>query len=702
MPSLMTMTRKYFDLHSLHTQMILSFTLLAILSATAAGLPAVWLNHEQLNNRAWVQINQGIRAARAIYSAKQKEVISLATLTAQRPTLQRLLVDNDQDALTPYLLDLMRGAGFDLVIICDLDDLIVASSDQTSLVEVCQMKEDVNYLEATEGGETEVWLLASNLISGEKGNFGKVIIGIILDDDFVLEMHDQTGLEHSVYLDDQLIATSLDIDLEKLSGISHKLMGYVTFDSSIRTSFIVKRNSYYATRIRLSEPGLEAEVALNIVDIIATQRRLAIILIGSIIAASALASILGALLARRISYPLVQLADSATMLSKDNLDISVAVASQVREVTSVAQALESARIDLKSTLTSLQKERDWGDHLLESIVEGIVTLDEHHRILYFSSGAEQITGWSRDQVIQRSIDDVFKLVDSDNVFSSQIPLPGEKHKITARLKNRRYATLAVTGAKFIPSEAGESQVALVFRDVSEEDAINRLLGRFISNVAHEFRTPLSALAASIELLMDQLPDLNSAEVQELLENLHLGILGLETLIDNLLESANIEAKRLRVSPRPSDLGDIIAETIQTMDPLLKKYGQRLALDLPTKIPLVQADSWRTIQVLINLIYNASKYGPSDAEISIEVKTEPGWVRVEVADRGPGIPLEYKEDLFIRFIHPAVENEKAKAGVGLGLSVVKAIVDAQGGSVGVEDRSGGGAIFWFTLPTVNKL
>jgi signal transduction histidine kinase len=244
-------------------------------------------------------------------------------------------------------------------------------------------------------------------------------------------------------------------------------------------------------------------------------------------------------------------------------------------------------------------------------------------------------------------------------------------------------------------------VALVFRDVSEEEAIHRLLGHFLANVAHEFRTPLSALAASVELLMDQAPDLSAAELEELLSSLHLGVLGLQTLIDNLLESASIEAGHFRVHPRPSNLGEIIAAAIHTMQPLLDKHDQRLVVELPAAIPVVLADPRRTVQVLVNLLSNASKYGPDEAEIKVTAGVRGAWIHVSVADSGAGVAPEYHKDLFQRFVKPASGSDRAQVGAGLGLSVVKAVVEAHGGAVGVDDRADGGAIFWFTLPRADE-
>ncbi len=299
-------------------------------------------------------------------------------------------------------------------------------------------------------------------------------------------------------------------------------------------------------------------------------------------------------------------------------------------------------------------------------------------------------------MLHNPVDDYFKLVEKDGVFSENLPSPGEKYFLNVELALKRQATLSISGAEFFPSQASNSQIALVFRDVTEEVAINRLLGQFLSNVAHEFRTPLSALSASVELLEDQFPDFNSGEVMELIRSQKLGVLGLETLIDNLLESSSIEARRFRVTPRSFDIEEIISDVEQTLAPLLEKHGQHLIVKIPLDLPLVYGDPRRTVQVLINLLSNAIKYGPENSEITLQANERDRKVRVLISDHGPGISPEYRQEIFTRFNLPRSENERAKPGAGLGLSVVKAIVEAQGGEVGVEDNPGSGACFWFTM------
>lgn len=543
-------------------------------------------------------------------------------------------------------------------------------------------------------------MLAAHPIRTEISQPGSVILGIRLDNDFARSIRDQTGLEHSVLIDQKILAVSHNaaptsheiLDAAPSNGLNPEIENYYTFK--------LDNEPYYAARFKIEGSDLLGEVALPVGDIVDSQGQMFWTIIASIASVTLLGSILGVLFARSLGRPLIKLAEGAARLSKGDLDTPLNIETRIVEVAQVAKALENARADLLQNLTQLKQEKAWVNHLLESIVEGIITLDSRMHITFFSHGAERITGWSRDQVLHRQCNAVFQTLHSDLPFTHNIPPPGSKSKVIVRLASGNEATLSISRARLAPLEVSDAQVALVFRDVSDEELIHRLMGHFLSNIAHEFRTPLSAIAASIELLVDQSPELAPEELEELLQSLHLGVISLQTLVDNLLESASIEAGHFHVSPRPYNLGEIIQEAAGIMQPLLDKYDQHLTLQVPPDLPLVMADPRRIVQVLVNLLSNASKYGPSDAEISISAQEQDGWVRVCVADRGPGISQFQRDYLFKRFEYDK-GIDHAKAGAGLGLSVVKAIVEAHGGAADADDRPGGGAIFWFNIPAASS-
>jgi PAS domain S-box-containing protein len=690
------------NFRSLSTQMVLSFVALVLLTVTAVGVPAIWLMREQMSRQAWRQVEHGSRATQALYTARRSEIIDLAVLTAQRPTLRELVTSGEVEALSTYLDTLRTGAGLDLMVVCNPGRQQVAQAGGPTDGDICQDGSSRELQVKQVGSSPQVWLLAGHPIEGREADLGEVIVGTAVDDAFAKGFSEQTGLEHTLLMDGQPAATSFPGGLTARTDVDCRVSRSTPSVGVAQGTCTIHGRPYYFARLSWEGTELEDEVALDVADTAATQRRLVGILVGSIAAVAAAGSILGVILARRIGRPLGRLTGAATRMSQGDLDSPATVETGVREVALVAQALESARVDLQHTLSHLRNEKVWTDHLLEAIVEGIVTLDQDDCITFFSHGAERITGWSRDQVLNRACDEVFRSVEREEPFSQLIPAPGRKHKVVVELAGGRQVTLAVTGAQLTPPEGGNAEVALVFRDVSEEEAVHRILGHFLANIAHEFRTPLSALAASTELLLDGASELAPDELEQLLTSLHLAVLNLQTLVDNLLESASIEAGRFRVYPHRTDLGEIIAEAMRTMQPLLDKRGQRLAVELPAAIPVVRADPRRVAQVLVNLLSNASKYGPDHAEIAIGATREDHWVRVTVADRGPGIPPEYHETLFRRFVPPSPGTNDAQYGTGLGLSVVRAIVEAHGGQVGVDDRPKGGSIFWFTLPMADRV
>ena len=691
-----------FDFRSFPVQIILSFIGIALLTSAIAGLPAIWLIRQQLENQAWSQIDQGLRAVKSIYAAHQAEIVSAARLTAQRPTLRSLLTQADQGALPEYLLILQQGEQIDVILVCGLEDQVLALTADLPGEALCRSRQAGSYFYITEAGRQQLWLLAAQPVEREQEAIARVVVGARLDNAFAEQMQRQTGLEHALLFKGAVLATSHLYLPENLQFIQSQSPALSTPIPGTCCTFTLDDQPYYAARFPLDEAGLEAQVALPVAQIIAFQKRLIWFLLVSVLVVAGVGSGVGIFLARRISQPMVGLAHIATQFSQGNLSVPVDVHRGAREVVQLSQALETGRRELQKTLNELRNERNWITHLLESIVEGIMTLDGAGCITFFSHGAERITGWSREQVLRRPCDEVLIQVESDLLFSQSIPPPGHRAKVQVELAGGNQATLSITRALLSPAEAEEAEIALVFRDVSEEEIIHRLLGYFLANVSHEFRTPLSALAASVELLLDQAADLTPAELDELLKSLHLGILSLQTLVDNLLESASIEAGHFRVSPRPSDISSIIREAARTMTPLLEKYNQMLALELPASLPLVQADPSRIAQVLVNLLSNASKYGPPDDEIVLGAQVQDGWVRVQVADRGPGISLQNRELVFRRLEYSNAAERRAKVGAGIGLSVVKAVVEAHGGQAQVDARPGGGSIFWFTLPIAREI
>jgi signal transduction histidine kinase len=189
-------------------------------------------------------------------------------------------------------------------------------------------------------------------------------------------------------------------------------------------------------------------------------------------------------------------------------------------------------------------------------------------------------------------------------------------------------------------------------------------------------------------------------VQGMLAAIHRRTLWLQGLVENLLCAATIREGRLQLYRQSLSLSDVMTDVQAVVEPLLAQRSQTLRVRLSPRLPEVLADSRRLGQVLVNLILNASKFGPPSSDIEVAVTVKGRAVRVSVADRGPGIPPEQAVRLFEPYYRAPATAGGGKDGVGLGLSIVKSIIEAHAGRVGVESRRGGGASFWFELPIVS--
>ena len=218
----------------------------------------------------------------------------------------------------------------------------------------------------------------------------------------------------------------------------------------------------------------------------------------------------------------------------------------------------------------------------------------------------------------------------------------------------------------------------------------------LSVVAHELRNPLSSLALSSQLLVEDFEVLDPEQARRMAVAVHRGATWLQGLVENLLCAVTISEGRFQILPQPISLTEVVMEIKPVVEPLLAHRGQRLRLRSPERLPDVVADGRRIGQVLVNLILNASKFSEPSTPIDVLLISSQENVRVSVADRGPGLP-EGSERLFKPFYRTAAAVRSGKEGVGLGLAIVRWIVEAHDGRVGANNRRGPGARFWFELP-----
>ncbi|MGE5141571.1 MAG: sensor histidine kinase, partial [Rudaea sp.] len=236
----------------------------------------------------------------------------------------------------------------------------------------------------------------------------------------------------------------------------------------------------------------------------------------------------------------------------------------------------------------------------------------------------------------------------------------------------------------------------VLQDASRQEQLVQAKDEFIMNAAHELRSPLASLRASIEVLVEDYAVMEKQELAFMLRTIQRGVVRFQGLVENLVDVGNIQAGRFRVRPVVTRIDTLIENAVSQTLPLLQGRRQRAEVSVESDSPwLVLADRPRIVQVLINLISNASKYGPEGEPVCVSAFQQDDMLVVEVTDRGPGIPPEEQAQLFKRFYRGRRAEEEG-IGIGLGLALAREIIEAHGGQMDVRSQVGSGTSFWFSL------
>ncbi len=397
-----------------------------------------------------------------------------------------------------------------------------------------------------------------------------------------------------------------------------------------------------------------------------------------------------------------RLADSA-VLGRDNQPIPAGVAVVRRETGKSAWYIGSV---LPNYRAASGMSDTTARQILENAVDGVCVV-EAGRIQYANRRLEELTGYASPQLTRLTIDRLVAPYNRQAVVQS-LTEPREPVQLEVRLL-RRTGQEVDCELRVAPSESGGRGVLLCFfRDVSQLRRAERAQTDFIAMVSHELRTPLASLKEAIALLFE-----TSAGTLQDRQRRYLAIAReemdrLNRMVDNLIEASRMEAGKVSLRLEAQPLDRLISKSLDSLALLVAKRSLRVEKQLPTGLPRVYVDHDRTLQVLNNLLDNAIKYSPTgsrveitahrvdaDASVLNESGVIPGadYVQVNITDSGPGIPAEFLERVFGKF----ERVDPHGPGIGLGLAIVRWIVEMHHGKVWARSTLGEGTTFSFILP-----
>jgi PAS domain S-box-containing protein len=234
-------------------------------------------------------------------------------------------------------------------------------------------------------------------------------------------------------------------------------------------------------------------------------------------------------------------------------------------------------------------------------------------------------------------------------------------------------------------------------DVTERKRVEQMKEEFVATVSHELRTPLTAIVGSLALMdageTGELPPAAREFVRIAYENSER----LTALVNDILDLERLEAGRTEFRLAPVELAPFLARALTLNAAYAERHGVRLALGSVPVGAYAAADPDRLMQVLTNLLSNAAKFSPQGAEVTVAAHADGATVRIEVIDRGRGIPTEFRSTIFEKFAQADGSDSRQKGGTGLGLAIVKALVERMSGRVWYESEVGRGTTFFVELP-----
>ena len=272
-------------------------------------------------------------------------------------------------------------------------------------------------------------------------------------------------------------------------------------------------------------------------------------------------------------------------------------------------------------------------------------------------------------------------------------------EIIIQLPDGQTVTTVINATPIFSREGAVVSVVATVQDMTPLEDLERLRAEFLGMVSHELRTPLTTIKGSAATLLSASSTLSPAEMRDFFRIIDEQADHMRGLISDLLDVTRIEAGTLSVTPEPT----VVAALVNQAREVFLRGGARnsIEVDLPPDLPRIGADRQRMMQVLTNLLSNASKYSPDQSAIRVSASVEDVYVAISVSDKGRGVPVERLPHLFRKYSRIDSEDlGRHIAGEGLGLAICKGIVEAHGGRIRAEsDGQGLGTRFTFTVPAV---
>jgi signal transduction histidine kinase len=354
-----------------------------------------------------------------------------------------------------------------------------------------------------------------------------------------------------------------------------------------------------------------------------------------------------------------------------------------------------------STLGNLLSEKNKSLAIVKSISDPLIVLDTSHKVLLINDACEKIFNVKEHKIINKHYLEGINNKEIFDFITSTFNLKDESRQKIFMINSDNedyYYNVVVATVK--DNDANITEIVVVFQNVTHLKELEKIRTDFIATISHEFKTPLTSIVLGTDMLMNEGMGLLNDEQAQFVNAIREDSDRLTKLVNDLLELTRIESGKAVYKFQNYSLVDIIECAVKPFYHFAEKNSIRLNYQYEDNMPLVAVDFEKIIWVLNNLISNALKYTYEGDEISINAAVKAGKVFVTVRDTGTGIPEEYLEKIFEKFVQ-VQDGDFELRGTGLGLAVVKEIIKAHDGEIWCESKLEAGSSFTFTLNIPRK-
>ncbi|MGK0576920.1 ATP-binding protein [Macrococcus capreoli] len=397
-----------------------------------------------------------------------------------------------------------------------------------------------------------------------------------------------------------------------------------------------------------------------------------------------LSTVFAFFLSNRITKPLLLLKSAAFKLARGEKNDKIEVYSR-DEIGELALAFNKMEQEITTNISKISQERNLRDRLINAMEDGVLSFNMDLEQQLQNPMAEKFL----DEITQEDTDVLSQLVNKVMVQDETI-----YHEITTHDK---HYVLFISPVKNTTKGKNNGAVAII-RDMSEEKKIDNMKQQFIANVSHELRTPIQMLQGYTEAILDGIVE-EKADVDEFLNIILDESKRLNRLVNELINVARIDAGENTLNKEDIDITTLIEKNVQNFKQSALEHETLLIVNTEhTRTALIDYD--KMFQVLTNLLDNAMRYTKKGDKITIHTYNDTQNLYIDVSDTGVGIAKEHIEHIFDRFYKVDQARTRGKHGTGLGLFIVKAIIESHGGKITVTSKQGEGTTFNICIPLVD--